>query len=93
MEYQFVSLNINGLRRHFDEIKLMLFEINVDILVINETKLNASYLEQLTTISAYQHIQRKRNSSGGGISMYIRESIKFKQRKDIPMNDLELICQ
>ena len=37
------SLNTNGLRRHSDELKLSLWKIDIDILVLNETKLNASY--------------------------------------------------
>ena len=32
------------------------------------------------------------NSKGGGISVYIRDSVKFKERKDVPMNDLDLVC-
>ena len=70
----------------------MLREINFDILLLNETKLNASYPEQLTAISAYEQIQQKRNSKGGGISVYIRDSVKFKERKDVPMSDLDLVC-
>lgn len=60
--------------------------------MLSEAKLNASYPEQLTTISTYQQIQRKRNSSGGWVPIYDRDSIKFKQRKDVPMSDLKLIC-
>ena len=65
------SLNINGLRHQLGEINLLLWEINVDILTLNETKLNASYPEQLTATSAYEKVQQKRNSMGGGASVYI----------------------
>ena len=29
---------------------------------------------------------------GGGVSIYVRDSIKYKRRLDIPSDDLELIC-
>ena len=85
------SLNINGLKRHLDEIKVFLWEINIYILVLNETKFNASYPEQLTEISAYEQAQQKRNSKGGGIAVYVRDFLIFKKRKDVLMCDLELV--
>ena len=36
------SLNINGLRSHHDEIKMLLNDKGIRILALNETKLDAS---------------------------------------------------
>ncbi len=33
-----------------------------------------------------------RASCGGGVFIYIRDSIKYKLRSDVPRDDLELIC-
>ena len=60
--------------------------------MLNETKLNAIYLEQLTVILAYEQVQQKRNCRGGWISICIRDSIKFNEIEDMPMSDLELVC-
>lgn len=48
------SLNINGLRSHHDEIKLLLNDQGIHILALNETKLDASVPTELSAISGYQ---------------------------------------
>ena len=30
--------------------------------------------------------------NGGGVSIYIRDSIKYKTRSDVPIDNLEIIC-
>ena len=86
------SLNVNGLRRHFDEVQCMLVDLDINILALNETKLDGMYPNELTNIPGYQHVRHDRSCRGGGISIYIRDSINFKLRSDIPAEELELIC-
>ena len=43
-----VSLNVNGLRSHLDEIKVLMHDMKIDILALNETKLDSS-IDQLIT--------------------------------------------
>ena len=69
------SLNINGLRSHIDEIKLLLDQLEIDILALNETKLDNSIDCQI-----------------GGVIFYVRGSMRFIQRNDIPNRNLELLC-
>ena len=78
------SLNVNGLRRHFDEIQNTLFNLGIHILALNETKLDDKHPEELTDISGYQQVCLDRTRNGGGVSIYIRDSIKFRTRSDIP---------
>ena len=83
---------MNGLRSHHDEIQLLLRSHDIHILAINETKLDPSYSTQLTRINGFEHEGKDRTSNGGGVAIYIKDSISYKLRKDIPHNDLELIC-
>ena len=83
---------MNGLRSHHDEIQLLLRNHDIHIIVINETKLDPSYSTQLTRINGFEHERKDRTSNGGGVAVYIKDSISYKLRKDIPYNDLELIC-
>ena len=46
----------------------------------------------MTKVSGYQQIRLDRTGHGGGISIYVRDSINFKPRDDIPIDWLELIC-
>ena len=88
----FASLNVNGLRRHFDEVQSLLVDMGLHILALNETKLDGLYPKELTHIPGYQQVRHDRSCNGGGVSIYIRDSIKFRHRSDIPAKDLELIC-
>ena len=86
------SLNINGLRCHFEEIQLLLEDLGIHALALNETKLDPENPKELTMIMGYEHEQRERICRGGGVSIYIRDSIKYNRRRDLPENNLELIC-
>ena len=78
------SLNVNGLRRHFDEIQDILPSLGIHILALNETKLDQKHSEVLTDITWYQQVCLDRTCNGGGVSIYVRESIKFRTRSDVP---------
>ena len=86
------SLNINGLRSHLDEIKVLMHDMKIDILALNETKLDSSIDQQITHISGYSQQRLDRSRFGGGISIYVRNTITFIHRKDVPLEDLELLC-
>ena len=86
------SLNINGLRSHLDELKLMIKDLGIHILALNETKLDPGYPKELTDVSGFQQERLDRTCHGGGVSIYIRDSIKYKLRSDVPTDDLEMIC-
>lgn len=47
------SLNINGLRSHLDDLKVVMNDLEVDILALNETKLDSSIGQQITDIAGY----------------------------------------
>ena len=86
------SLNINGLRSHIDEIKLLLNELEIDILALNETKLGDSINRQKTEIAGFKEVRLDRSRQGGGVSLYLRDSIQYILRNDIPNSNLELLC-
>ena len=86
------SLNINGLCSHLDEVHLLIRDFGIQILALNETKLDPDYPKELTSVTGYQKERLDRTCNGGGVSIYVRESIKYTRRLDIPSDDLELIC-
>ena len=79
------SLNVNGLRSHLDEVQLLINNLGIHILALNETKLDPNYPKELTSIAGYQQERLER-------TIYIRDSIKYKPRSDVPVDDLEIIC-
>ena len=86
------ALNINGLRYHHDEIKFLLNDKRIHILALNETKLDGSIPKELKEISGYQQLRLDRTCNGGGVSIYVRDSIKMRPRVDVPSERLELLC-
>ena len=86
------SLNVNGLRGNLDEIQVLINNLGIHILALNETKLDRNYPKELTSIAGYQQERLERTCNGGGVSIYVRDSIKYKPRPDVPVEDLEIIC-
>ena len=86
------SLNVNGLRRNLDEIQVLIKNLGLHILALNETKLDPNFPKELTSIAGYQQERLERTCNGGGVSIYVRDSIKYKPRPDVPVEDLEIIC-
>ena len=86
------ALNVNGLRNHLDEVQLLIDSLGIHILALNETKIDPNYPKELTSITGYQQERLDRTCNGGGVSIYIRDSIKYKPRPDVPTDGLEIIC-
>ena len=86
------SLNINSLLLHEDELASILFEKGIHIMALNETKLDKMMPKNLLDIKTYKFEREDRSRHGGGVAVYIRDSIKYTRRDDVPINGLELVC-
>ena len=86
------SLNINGLRSHIDEIELLLNELEIYMLALKETNLDTFIDCQITDITRFKQVRRDRSRHGGGVTFYVRDSMRFILRNDIPNSNLELLC-
>ena len=73
-------------------IEVLLNELKIDILALNETKLDESINCQITDIAGFKQVRLDRSRQGGGISLYVKDSIQYILRNDIPNNNLELLC-
>ena len=87
-----IEINVNGLVKHIDKIKLLLIEKNIHILAINETKLDETIEDNIISIDKYKLHRKDRNRHGGGVAIYIKEDINYTIRDDLPNHNLELIC-
>ena len=75
------SLNINSLAPKFEELKAVI-RTNLDILIIQETKLDDSFPPGQFLIDGYSQPYRlDRNKYGGGVMIYVREDIPSKLLK------------
>ena len=61
-------------------------------MALNETKLDKKMPKNILAIPNYKLEREDRNRHGGGVAVYIRDSIKHTRREDIPKSGLELVC-
>ena len=83
-------LNINSIIGKFDHPKVLI-ENNIDILLLTETKIDASFPNTQFRIDGFSAPFRlDRNRFGGGVLIYVREDIPCKQlTKHILPDDIE----
>ena len=75
------QININSLRNKFEDLKKIVKDY-IDILIVSETKLDDSFPENQFTIEGYcSPFRYDRNSSGGGMIVFIREDIPCRELK------------
>ena len=65
------SLNVNSLIKHIDDLRIFLADNPVDVLAINESKLDNSIKNCELFIPDYEIIRRDRNRYGGGMYAFI----------------------
>jgi len=72
------NLNINSIRNKFDQLTCLIRD-NIDVLIITETKVDASFPVSQFKIDGYSIPYRlDRTSNGGGVMVYVREDIPSK---------------
>ena len=84
--FKMASLNITSLLKHIDELRIVLDGQPIDILAINETRLDGSISDQDVKIVGYDVIRRDRTVNGrfdGGVCFYIRSNINYVVREDL----------
>ncbi|XP_066020848.1 uncharacterized protein [Pocillopora verrucosa] len=90
--FKLASLNINSLSVHIDELRILLSDRPIDILAINETKLDDTIGDNEIHISGYESIRRDRSTngrSGGGVCFFIRSEINYSVRSDLICEQIE----
>jgi exonuclease III len=85
------SLNINSLSKHIDELQVFMKDGIFDVLAINETKLDLFDPDSLIDLPGYACIRKDRNKTGGGICIYVRNSINFTRKPNLEDRSLEMI--
>ena len=74
------ALNIASLPKYIEELRNYMSSTPVDILAIKKTRLDGYSLERMD-----------RNRNGGGIALYIKNSINYEINQPLDEN-LELLC-
>ena len=92
-------LNIQGVQNKFDEVDLMLTisDNDIHILGLSETKLRSVHEDNYFYIENYQFIRKERIISeqrpeqGGGIIVYVKDSVKVERRRELELDEIECL--
>ena len=78
-QFKVMSLNIFSLLPHIDELRNLAADEKPHVIGINETKTDSAIDDSHIAIDEYDVIRKDRNSVGGGVALYVRKSVDFKQ--------------
>ena len=78
--------------KHKDELEVLLRENKVDILALNETKLDSKTGDEQVSVPGYTVLRCDRNTHGGGVAIYFRDTVNLEHRTDLKTDNLEMIC-
>ena len=84
-------LNIVSLPKKIDEINLTLSDKLLDLIAFNEARLNLRITDGMNHIGGYDLIRKDRSRTGGGVCIYLPNSINYQIRDDIIPPDLEAV--
>ena len=90
--FKIAFLNICSLTCHYDELCLFMEDRAIDILGLNETRLDNTIADSQIDIEGYDILRRDRNRNGGGVAFYVAQSLTYVNRQDLLSHeDLEIL--
>ena len=87
--FHIIHLNINSIFNKFEHVFIMLNTLNVDIIALNEIKLDDLIPSRLYEHPKYDLIRRYRNAYGGGVLVYVKKCYKILHKNS--STDYEIV--
>ena len=84
--------NINSLLAHIDELRVFMSSSKIDILAINETKLDSTIHDNEIQLPGFEVVRKDRTvngRNGGGVCIYLRSNLNYHTRDDLNSELLE----
>ena len=89
--FKIAALNIASLVRHIDGLKIVMSNQTLDILAINETRLDSTIADKDISIIGYNLVRKDRNRHEGEVLLYVKETWNFLTKPIIPDVELEIL--
>ena len=93
--FSILHLNIRSMNKNFENFKTFLFETchTFSMICLTETWLTDDAFKNISNyhLNDYTgiHFERKTGSAGGGVCVYIRKTLMFKNRIDLSVSDAD----
>jgi hypothetical protein len=85
-------INITSLTKHIEQLRFYLHDKPLDILSVNETRLDHCVDNNILHIEGYSTVRKDRSREGGGVAIYFRDHLNVKERCDLVPEHLEAVC-
>ena len=85
-------MNIANLVGHLDELLVCTKEQTLDVLTINETRLDDTISNVAIAIPGYNVVRKDLNRKGGGVAIYARKNFSFIERNELNTCNFEITC-
>lgn len=89
--FEQTSWSFVSLRKHKSELELILPDNDIDIIGLSKTRLNKTIPDSMVSIEGYRIYRKDRDGNGGGVAMYVKESLPEPTIK-LTTDKLELIA-
>ena len=90
--FRISHLNITSLIKYIDQVRIYLHGEPLDILSINENRLDSNINDTDIRINGYDILRKDRNRERGGVAIYDRDHLNVKERKELVPENLESVC-
>mgnify|MGYP002803374739 FL=1 len=90
--FKMAFLNIVTLLLKIDEIRYSMFKKNIDLIALNETRLDSNISDGVVHLNDYDIRRNDRSRNRGGVCIYLRSSMNYRIRNDLISTDLEAVC-
>ena len=91
-QVSFMHLNTQSMTSTFDELLITVQDYGFDIITLSETWLkdNKHLLDHVSSPGYVNEFRNRDSIRGGGVGAYIKDSIKYRRRKDIVIPSLNI---
>ena len=83
------AINITSIPGRIEKLGIYMNSKCIDILLVNETRLDDTISSGEVTVPGYVLERKDRNRDGGGVALYIRNTINYERLFDLECDSLE----
>ena len=73
------------------ELAKLMHDHELDVLGLNETRLSKDIRDSEVSVEGYDIYRHDRDTSGGGVAIYVKDTLSHQKREDIRDPNLEII--
>ena len=86
-----MHLNIRSLRNKTTELSLLAQRAKANVIAITETWLDSSITDSEVMIPGYNIVRKDRSTLGGGVCLYVKDTLAYNTRTDLSDDQFEAI--